>query len=114
MHGRIWAALILIGIGAILLLQQFGVTVPNAWWALLLLVPAVAALFAAWRSYDREGRVTMASAGPFAGAVALVMVTLAFVAGISINWNLIGPIVLVLLGVGLLLRRRPRPGQGSR
>jgi hypothetical protein len=109
MHGRIWVALILIGIGAILVLQQIGVTVPSAWWALLLLIPAAAGLFAAWRSYGREGRVTTASAGPFAGAVALVIVMLAFLAGIAINWNLIGPIALVLLGIGMLMRR-PRPG----
>jgi surface polysaccharide O-acyltransferase-like enzyme len=105
MSGRVWTALILIAIGVLLLLQQFGVTLPSRWWALLLLIPAAAALFAAWRAYSREGTVTFASAAPFAGAVALALLTLAILADIAVNWAVIGPIALILVGAGMLTRR---------
>ncbi len=103
--GRVWVALILIGIGGVLTLRNLGFTLPHNWWSLILLIPAVAAGWAAWRAYNREGRVTAASAGPFAGAVALLLLIVAFLLDASVNWDLIGPIVLILLGLGMLARR---------
>jgi hypothetical protein len=105
MSARVWTALILIVIGVLLLLQVFGVTLPNRWWALLFLVPAAAALFAGWRIYTREGTVTWGSAAPFAGAIALVVITLAVLADIAVNWNVIGPLALIAVGAGMLNRR---------
>jgi surface polysaccharide O-acyltransferase-like enzyme len=105
MSGRIWTGLILIVIGGLLLLQAFGVTLPSRWWALLFLIPAAVALFEAWRVYRREQRVTVGSAAPFAAAVALTLLTLAILTDIAINWNVIGPIALILVGAGMLTRR---------
>jgi surface polysaccharide O-acyltransferase-like enzyme len=107
MNGRVWTALILIVLGVLLLLEAFGVMLPSRWWALLLLVPAVIAVFAAWRIYRRDGTVALASAAPFAGAVVLALLTLAILLDIAINWNVIGPIALILVGADML-RRRPR------
>jgi surface polysaccharide O-acyltransferase-like enzyme len=107
MAGRVWTALILIVIGVLLLLQAFGMTLPNRWWALLFLVPGAVALFAGWSVYQREGRVTIGSAAPFAGAVALVLLTLAILADIAVNWNVIGPLALIAVGTGMLTRRFP-------
>jgi hypothetical protein len=104
MAGRIWTALILIALGIVLLLQAFGVTLPSRWWSLLLLIPAALASFAAWRTYRHAGGVTIASAAPFTGAVVLVLLTLAILANITINWNVIGPVALILVGGGLLSR----------
>ena len=52
-----------------------------------------------------EGRVTLASAAPFAGAVVLAVLTLAILLDVSVNWAVIGPIALILVGIGLLTRR---------
>jgi hypothetical protein len=68
-------------------------------------VPAVVALFLAWRSYRDDQKVTLASAAPFAGAIALALLTLAILADIAVNWNVIGPVALILVGTGLLTRR---------
>jgi hypothetical protein len=98
------AALILIGIGVVLLLQNLGLAVPHNWWALFLLIPAVAAFMSALRTYNREGRITRASLAPFAGGVVLVVLAVIFLLELKINWDLIGPIALILIGLGILAR----------
>jgi hypothetical protein len=104
MGGRFWTGLILVALGVVLLLEAFGVTLPSRWWALLLLVPAALAAFAGWRAYRRAGQLTLASGGSFAGAIVLVLLTLAILADITINWNVIGPIALIVVGAGMLAR----------
>jgi hypothetical protein len=104
MGARIWTALILIALGIVLLLQAFGVTLPSRWWSLLLLVPAGLAFFSSWRTYGRASAVTFGSAAPFAGGVVLILLMLAILASIAINWNVIGPIALILVGGGMLNR----------
>jgi drug/metabolite transporter (DMT)-like permease len=102
------AALILIGIGVVLLLQNFGFTVPHNWWALFLLIPAVVAFANAFATYNREGRLTTAAIGPFVGGVVLVALTIVFLLELTINWDLIGPIALILIGLGILARHYQR------
>ena len=102
-------ALVLIGIGVILLMENLGLPVPDNWWALLLLVPAAAAFLSAWRTYNREERVTTASAGPFAGGIVLVALAVIFLLNFQINWDLIGPVALILIGLGILARYFRRP-----
>ena len=97
-------ALILIAIGVILLLENLGFVAPPNWWAVLLLIPAAGGFASAWRTYNREGRPTVASAGPFIGGVALVVLAIIFLLDLKMNWDLIGPIALILLGLGLLAR----------
>jgi len=109
-HGeRGWiAALILIGIGVVLLLQNLGLAVPHNWWALFLLIPAGAGFYGALRIYRREGRLTAASIGPFTGGVALVVLAVIFLLDLQI-WNWVGPIALILIGLGILARYYQRP-----
>ena len=102
-------ALILIGIGVVLLLQNLGFAVPHNWWAVFLLVPAVVAFASAFTSYNREGRLTAGAAGSFIGGVVLVALTIIFLLELSINWDLIGPIALILIGLGILARYYQRP-----
>ncbi len=97
-------ALVLIAIGVVLLLQNFGLTAPHNWWALLLLVPAAAAFANAFTTYNREGRLTTKAIGPFIGGVVLVALTIVFLLELTINWNLIGPAALILIGLGILAR----------
>ncbi len=97
------AALILIGIGVILLLQDLGLAIPHNWWALFLLIPAAAAFYSGMRIYNRERRLTAASIGPLIGGIALVVLAVIFLLDLQI-WDWAGPIALILIGLGILAR----------
>ncbi len=101
-------ALILIGIGVVLLLQNLGFAIPHNWWAVFLLVPAAVAFASAFATYNREGRLTAAATGSFIGGVILVALTIIFLLQLKINWDLIGPVALILIGLGLLARHYQR------
>ncbi len=93
---------ILIIIGLVFLLQNMGAFVLNNWWALFILLPAVAAFGSAWRSYQSAGgRLTAGARGSLIGGLILVLVAAVFLFGL--NWGVVGPILIVLAGIGLLL-----------
>ncbi len=92
---------VLIVVGAFLLLPNFGLAAPTNWWALFILIPAVACLAASWRIVTGAGSA-VAAVGPFLVGLVLLGVTVAFLFELTLNWGLIGPLVLIVLGVGLL------------
>ncbi len=93
---------ILIILGLVFLLQNMGLFVLVNWWALFILLPGVAAFGNAWRAYhDAGGRLTGAARGSLIGGLVLTMVAAVFLFGL--NWGVVGPLLIVLAGVGLLL-----------
>ena len=105
-HGGAWiGAVILIGIGVIFLLQNFGVSMPTNWWALFLLVPALAAAISAWRSYEAAGRrFTAGTAGSLVSGIILAAIAVVFLLDLHVNWGLIWPAILIVIGVSALAR----------
>ena len=100
-QGWIWGA-VLILIGLILLLQNFGFPYLSNWWALFILVPAVGSLAAAWNIYrDAGNRLVAPARGSLIGGILLTMVAMLFL--FNMNWSLLWPILLILAGVGALL-----------
>ncbi len=102
--GGAWAAgLLLIGLGVLFLLQNTGTVIAlNNWWALFILLPAIGAFGNAWRAYQAAGgRLTAAARGSLIGGLILVLITAIFLFGL--NWGLLGPVVIILVGAGLLL-----------
>lgn len=102
----VWiAAIILIGVGAVYLLQSRGVNIPGNWWALFLLVPAAYSLTGAWKTYERNGRsFSPGMTGPLITAAVLVALTLVFLLGLHVNWSTIWPVLLIVIGLGILGR----------
>lgn len=97
--------LILILIGAFFLLRNFGLmNVPlfDNWWAIFILIPAVASLLNAWRTYQAHGRFTGEVIGSFIGSLVLFCVALIFL--LQLDWGDIWPIFLILGGLSILLR----------
>jgi hypothetical protein len=93
---------ILIGLGIIFLLQNFGAPVLNNWWALFILIPAVGAFGNAWRDYQNAGgRLTPSARWSMIVGLILTMVTAVFL--FNLDWGLIGPVLIILAGIGLLL-----------
>jgi len=68
---------------------------------LFILLPALGAFGAAWRSYQNEGRLTASARGSLVGGLVLVLIAAIFLFGL--DWGLLGPVVIILAGAGLLL-----------
>lgn len=94
-------AIVLVVIGVVLLLENFGYSLPERWWALLLLLPAIGSLVAAIRSYRSKGSTPDVLAA-LAGAVIFTVLSLALFLGV--DWGIFWPVILILLGAGALLR----------
>ena len=93
---------VLILIGVILLLQNLGKTVLENWWALFILIPALGAFANAWRSYQEAGgHLTGSARGSLLGGFILTMVAAIFL--FNLNWALLGPILLILAGIGIFV-----------
>ncbi len=92
---------ILIVIGVIIMLQNYTSFTLNNWWALFILIPAIGAFGTTWRIYQNQGRLTASARASLIGGIVLTMVTAIFL--FNLNWSILGPVLLMLAGVGLIL-----------
>jgi hypothetical protein len=96
--------IILIVLGAAFLMQNTGVlSIPlNNWWALLLLIPIVGAFSRAWRMYVAAGnRLDVLARGAVIVGLVLTLVMLALL--LNLDWAMVGPAILILIGIGILV-----------
>jgi len=102
-YGSGWiGGAVLIALGIILLLSYLGNFYLENWWALFILIPAIGAFGNAWRTYQQEGhRLTASARGSLIGGSILVLITAIFL--FNLNWVLLGPIILIVIGLTLLL-----------
>jgi hypothetical protein len=93
--------LVLIGLGAIFLLNNLTGFELHNWWALFILIPAFGTFARAWdlhqhgASFDRQMR------GVLFGGV--ILTSLAAVFLFDLSWTIFGPVLLILLGGGMLV-----------
>jgi hypothetical protein len=102
--GPVLGGLVLVALGVIMLLRNLGTDLPllRNWWALFILIPAVQSFDRARRIYRRNGsRVTDDAMWAFIGALALTMVAVTFLFGLS--WSIAWPVFLILAGLGALV-----------
>jgi len=93
--------LVLIALGGVLLLQNAGLAVlPGNWWALFILIPAVAAFANAWTFYQQDGQLTPRVIGLITGGLVPLTIALIFLFDFGGAW----PFLLVVIGAGMLLR----------
>lgn len=96
--------LILIGLGVVFLLNSFfDVDFLDNWWALFILIPAATNLNNAWNRYREAGRWTESAIGALTGGVLIGFVALIFL--FKLDWSIFWPVLLIILGAGILLRR---------
>ncbi len=103
-RGGAWiVGVILIILGGLFFMRTSGITdIPlTNWWALFILIPAVGALSAAWRTYHEEGRLT----GPARGSllVGLVLTFITFMFLFEISWTYIGPLLIIGVGIAIII-----------
>ena len=88
-------------LGGGLLLENIGYHLPERWWALLLLLPAVASLVAALRNYRESGPAPETIAELVGGALFTILAPALF---FGVNWGIFWPLVILLIGVSILAR----------
>ena len=91
---------VLILIGVIFLLQNISGFSLNNWWALFILIPALASLGTAWRAYQAHGRLTAAVRAPLFGGLILLLVAALFL--FNLDWGRFWPFFLIIAGLGAL------------
>jgi hypothetical protein len=92
---------VLILLGVIFLLQNLNGFRLDNWWALFILIPAVVSLTTAWNLYHQTGQLTRSGRSALLGGLVLLLITAVFL--FNLNWNLFLPLLLILLGLGMLL-----------
>lgn len=95
------AGAVLILVGLFIMLQNLALFQLNNWWALFILIPAVGAFGNAGRTYQRGGTLSAAARASLISGFILTMVAAVFL--FNLNWNILGPVLLILGGVGLLV-----------
>lgn len=93
--------LVLIGIGAFFLLNNFTDFRLNNWWALFILIPAFGSLGNFFRAYRAGGGFSNEARGSLIGSLILFFIASIFLFGL--DWGLVWPIFLIIGGFGALL-----------
>ena len=102
-YGGGWiAGAVLVLLGIIFLLQNLGAVIPGNWWALFILIPAFGAFAGAWSAFqNNNSRLNAAARGSLIGGLVLTLIALIFL--FNLNWGVLGPVILIILGLGALL-----------
>lgn len=100
-HKNWMSGVVLIAIGLIFLAANVGGFRLDNWWALFILIPAVANYGSAWADYQTNGRFTRSGRGSITGGLILTLVSFTFLFGWS--WSVIWPIFLIIGGIAALL-----------
>jgi hypothetical protein len=94
---------VLIALGGVFLLQNAGLPVlVGNWWALFILIPAIGAFAGAWSLYQQNAGFTPAVVGLIIGG--LMPLTIALIFLFNFSFGAAWPVLLVVLGAGMLLR----------
>lgn len=108
----IWFGLIFIGAGAIVLLNQMDIlSFELNWWALFILFPAFGALTGAYNRYRSTNDLfEMGVMIPALVGLFMLLLSVSLLLGDAINMNLrvYWPIILIVLGLGLIFGRGRR------
>ena len=101
-YGGSWiVGAILILVGIVIMLQNLTSFYFENWWALFILIPAAGAFGNAWRTYRSSQRLTAPARASLISGIVLTMVAAIFL--FNLNWTVIGPVLLILAGLGLLI-----------
>jgi len=102
-NGAVISGLVLIGLGVIFLLQNYGLFYIGNWWALFILIGTAGAWGSAWHIYQNNGkRITPAVTGTFIGGLFPLAIALIFL--FDLNWGTMWPVFLIIAGLSVMSR----------
>lgn len=94
---------VLIALGGLFLLSNvLSVSFVTNWWAVFILIPALYSLNRAWRSYGENGRLTASGRSSLVGGLLILTVALIFL--LNLDWGVVWPVFVIIIGLGLLLQ----------
>ncbi len=92
---------ILIALGVVFLLENFGFVFSDNWWALFIYLGAIAVLTNMWREWRQAGWFDSKAAGSLTFALVLVVVASIFL--FELAWDTYWPLILVAVGAGIVI-----------
>ena len=96
-------AVVLIVIGVVAFVRNFGVDIPDNWGGFLLLIPAAGCLVAANRRYRAAGgAIDGNTAALFIGSAIFALMFVVVFFRLDENW--FGPLVIIAIGLAILVR----------
>lgn len=115
-HGGLIMGLIVIAIGVLFLLRNFGIQLPfmqyHNWWALFILIGAVGPLSYALQRYRSQHKFDGVVMHSLVSAAAIVTVALFFL--LELDWNRWWPLFIVFGGLWMLANDWKRGSQSDR
>ncbi len=94
---------VLIALGGLFLLSNvLSVSFVTNWWAVFILIPALYNLNRAWQSYRQNGRLTAGGRSALVGGLLILTVALIFL--LNLDWGVVWPVFIIIIGLGLLLQ----------
>jgi uncharacterized membrane protein len=101
--GGIWVGgAVLIVLGLVVMARNLGYAIIGNWWALLILLPGVAALANAYTGYRDAGyKLTRRARGSLMGGLILVFIAASLL--FDLRWGNLWPMLLIMGGIAILL-----------
>jgi len=100
-------ALVLIGLGIILLLGQLGMQLSFNWWAIFIALPGLAMLRNVYNAYSAGSRLGNNDLMQGGLGLFLVVLALAFLFNIDLDWLWkLWPLALVAIGLAMIFDKR--------
>ena len=96
------SGLILIAVGIIFLVMQYGGFHINNWWALFILIPVFVSWNRAIRTSIEAGEITEESVQAIAGSLFLLFVASIFL--FNMDWGRVWPGFIIIAGINALVR----------
>jgi cation transport ATPase len=98
---------VFITLGLLFLLSNvLDVSFVTNWWAVFILIPALYSLNRAWQSYRQHGRLTSRGRSSLVGGLLVLTVALIFL--LNLDWGIVWPVFIIIVGLGILLQAAAR------
>lgn len=99
-YGMPVGGLIVLGVGVVFLARNFGLDLPDHWWALFIVVPAAFMLVTAARFYRIDSRLS-----PRVSSLAMtgtLMLAVGIALFVGVNWAMFWPVLVIIVGLWII------------